>query len=241
MTRPSQAGTTRRGTMSRRRSLAFVPVAVGVLLAALGTVSVSAAPPTGTNANEVIHWNQVAAIHAHRDPGPPNGGAPPAFQINMGDRAGRRLRRSQRDRAKEAPRIRARGRDAGAKASVNAAVATAAYDVLSNLVSTAPERAPFPGRAGLLTDLATQRDTSLAAISQHAFKKQGIQVGHLAAKAMLDSRVGDGRFGPSQWVSSTGVGHWQPLSIRRRAADPRSDTVGGRREAVLPPKLIAVP
>ncbi len=42
-------------------------------------------------------------------------------------------------------------------------------------------------------------------------------MGHAAAKAMLDARVGDGRFGPSQWVPNSGVGHWQPLIIRERA------------------------
>ena len=83
--------------------------------------------------------------------------------------------------------------------------------MLSNLVSTAPERAPFPGRAGLLTTLATERDASLGAIANDAFKKQGIAIGHAAAKAMLDARVGDGRFGPSQWVPDTGLGNWQPL------------------------------
>ena len=39
-------------------------------------------------------------------------------------------------------------RRAGAKASIDAAVATAAYDVLSELVSTAPERAAIPGSRG---------------------------------------------------------------------------------------------
>jgi hypothetical protein len=28
---------------------------------------------------------------------------------------------------------------------------------------------------------------------------------------MLDARVGDGRFGPSQWVPNTAPGHWSPL------------------------------
>ena len=69
--------------MSRRRSVAFIPVAVGALLAGLGAFSVSAAPPTGTDASEVTHWNQVAANTLVAFPGP-NGGAPPAFQINMG-------------------------------------------------------------------------------------------------------------------------------------------------------------
>jgi hypothetical protein len=52
---------------------------------------------------------------------------------------------------------------------------------------------------------------SLDAIDDNAFKMQGIAIGHAAAEAMLDSRVGDGRFGPSQWDQSSGVGRWQPL------------------------------
>ena len=69
--------------MLRRRSVAFIPVAVGALLGGLGVFSVSAAPPTGTDASEVSHWNQVAANTLIAFPGP-DGGAPPAFQINMG-------------------------------------------------------------------------------------------------------------------------------------------------------------
>ena len=100
---------------------------------------------------------------------------------------------------------------AGAKASVDAAVATAAYDVLSSLVSSAPERAPFPGRAGLLSTLSSNYAASLAAIGNTAFKRQGIAIGHAAAKAMLDDRADDGRFGPSQWVPDSAPGHWSPL------------------------------
>jgi hypothetical protein len=100
---------------------------------------------------------------------------------------------------------------AGAKASIDAAVATAAYDVLSELVSTAPERAPFPGRAGLLSTLSSEYGASLDAIDDNAFKMQGIKVGHSAAEAMLDAREGDGRFGSSQWMPDSRAGHWQPL------------------------------
>ena len=102
---------------------------------------------------------------------------------------------------------------AGAKASIDAAVATAAYDVLSELVTNTPAVVAFPGRAGLLTTLSTEYATSLDAIDDNAFKMQGIEIGHAAAKAMLDSRVGDGRFGPSQWDQSSGVGRWQPLIV----------------------------
>ncbi len=209
MTRPIQAEAMRTRRMSRRRSIAFTPVAVGALLAALGTVSVSAAPPTGTNANEVLHWNQVAASTLAAFP-PPNGGAAPALQINLGIVQGAVYDAVNAIGPKKHREYVLEDR-AGAKASVNAAIATAAYDVLNNLVSTAPERAPFPGRAGLLANLVTQRNASLGAITNNAFKKQGIQIGHLAASAMLASRVGDGRFGPSQWDQSTGLGRWQPL------------------------------
>ena len=202
-------GTSRKITISRRRSLAFVPVAVGVLLGGLGVFSVSAAPPVGTDASEVTHWNQVAATTLIAFP-PPDGGSPVAFQINMGMVQGAVYDAVNAIGPKQHRSYLLDGR-AGARASIDAAAATAAYDVLSNLVTTAPERAPFPGRAGLLTSLNTQYAASLDAIADNAFKMQGVKVGHLAAKAMLDARVGDGRFGPSQWDQSSGVGRWQPL------------------------------
>ena len=42
--------------------------------------------------------------------------------------------------------------------------------MLSRLVSTAPERAPFPGRAGLLTTLSSEYEASLDAIDDDAFR-----------------------------------------------------------------------
>jgi hypothetical protein len=207
MTQPG--GTTRPRTMSRRRSVVFIPVAVGALLGSLGAVSVSAAPPVGTDASEVIHWNQVAATTLSAFPGP-NGGAPPAFQINIGMVQGAVYDAVNAIGPKQ-HRSYLLNKRASAKASIDAAVATAAYDVLSNLVSTAPERAPFTGRAGLLAALSSERTASLGAINNGASKRQGIKIGHAAAKAMLDARVGDGRFGPSQWDGSTGLGKWVPL------------------------------
>jgi hypothetical protein len=195
--------------MSRKRSIAFIPVAVGALLGGLGVFSVSAAPPTGTDASEVTHWNQVAATTLAAFPGP-NGGAPPASQVNMGMVQGAVYDAVNAIGPKHYRSYLLEQR-ASAMASIDAAVATAAYDVLSELVSTAPERAPFPGRAGLLSTLASAYAASLDDIDDDAFKMQGIAVGHAAAEAMLDSRVGDGRFGPSQWDQSTGVGRWQPL------------------------------
>ena len=195
--------------MVRSRSVAVITVAVGALLGALGVSSASGAPPVGTDASEVTHWNQVATSTLGAIPGP-DGGAPPAFSINMGMVQGAVYDAVNAIGPKQ-HRPYLLDRRTGARASIDAAVATAAYDVLSALVSTAPERAPFPGRAGLLTTLSTTYAASLGAVADGSFEKQGVAVGHAAAAAMLAAREGDGRFGPSAWVPNSAPGHWQPL------------------------------
>ena len=194
--------------MSRKRFVACITVVVGALLGALGVFTASAAPPVGTDGSEVSHWNRLAATTLSALPGP-NGGAPPAFQINIGMVQGAVYDAVNAIGPKQ-HRPYLLKRRAGAKASIDAAVATAAYEVLTEIVSTAPERAAFPGRAGLLNTLASEYAASLDAIDANSFKAQGIAVGHKAAEAMLDAREGDGRFGPSQWASNSAAGHWQP-------------------------------
>ena len=153
---------------------AALVLVVGALLGAFGMSPASAAPPR-TDASEVTHWNQVAATTLAAVPGP-NGGAPPAFQINMGMVQGAVYDAVNAIGPKQ-HRPYLLNRRTGAKASIDAAVATAAYDVLSELVSTAPERAPFPGRAALLSTLSSEYAASLDAIDDDSFKKQGIAVG----------------------------------------------------------------
>jgi hypothetical protein len=194
--------------MAHKRIIGLAAVAV-VALTGLGAFGASAAPPTGTDASEVIHWNQLAATTLGAIPGP-NGGAPPAFQINMGMVQGAVYDAVNAIGPKE-HRPYLLQRRAGARTSIDAAVATAAYDVLSHLVSTAPEIAPFPGRAGLLSTLSSEYAASLAAVDDGSFENKGIKIGHAAAAAMIEARVNDGRFGPSQWVPNPAPGHWQPL------------------------------
>jgi hypothetical protein len=169
-------------------------------------LSVSAAPPPRTDASEVTHWNQVAATTLSSFQAPA-GGAAPAFQINMGMVQGAVYDAVNAIGPKQ-HRSYLLERRTGARASVDAAVATAAYDVLANLISTSPG---LSDPAGRLATLTSQYNASLAAIRDNRFKVQGITIGHAAAKAMLDSRVGDGRFAPSTWVSNPDKGHWQPL------------------------------
>jgi hypothetical protein len=102
-------------------------------------------------------------------------------------------------------------------ASKEAAVATAAYMVLSNIVQTVPENIVFD-RATLLERLTTEYNNSLNGIPPGPLKDAGIAAGNAAADAMIAARHGedfcpcaDGRFGPSPWVPNYEPGHWRPL------------------------------
>ena len=157
--------------MVRSRSVAVVTVAVGALLGAVGVSSATAAPPTATDASEVTYWNQVATTTLGALPGP-DGGAPPAFSINMGMVQGAVYDAVNAIGPKQ-HRPYLLDRRTGAKASVDAAVATAAYDVISELVATAPERVPFPGRAGLLSTLYAAYAASLDAVDDNCVQVPG--------------------------------------------------------------------
>ena len=195
--------------MARKRRVMVITVAVGALFGAFGVSSTSAAPAVA-DASAVTRWNELATSTFRVVPGP-DGGAPPAFSISMGMVQGAVYDAVNAIGPKRHRPYLLQTRT-GAKASVDAAVATAAYDVLSTLIATAPERAPFPARAGLLSTLSTAYAASMDPIEEGPFKRQGTDVGHAAAKAMLDAREGDGRFGASPWVSNPAPGHWQPLA-----------------------------
>jgi len=82
--------------------------------------------------------------------------------------------------------------------SMDAAVATAAYQVLVSL---------FPSQQARLQ---TQYDQALAAIPDGPSKQGGISVGSQTAAAMIAARQNDGAFGPQTWVVGTQPGQWRP-------------------------------
>jgi hypothetical protein len=82
--------------------------------------------------------------------------------------------------------------------SANAAVATAAFRVLTAL---------FPAQQARLR---TQYDESLAAIPDSTAKRRGITVGAQAAAAMIAARQDDGAFGDQTWTVGTQPGQWRP-------------------------------
>ena len=120
-------------------------------IAALTAVALAA--PAAAQANEVTNWNRIATNTLVAFPGPA-GGAPPALQINMAMTQGAVYDAVNAIERRHRPYLlRTRFHP---KASKDAAVATAAYRVLSNIVSTVPESIPFPNRASLLGSLATE-------------------------------------------------------------------------------------
>jgi hypothetical protein len=191
------------------------------------------AAPAAAQANEVTHWNRIAMNTLVAFPGPA-GGAPPALQIHMGMTQGAVYDAVNATEPKHY-RPYLLNRRVGANASKEAAAATAAYRVLSSIVSGVPVTIPFPNRASLLTMLAAERDASLLAVPESPFKRQGIVAGNAAADAMIAARQNDGRYGASQWHPDTRVGHWWPLLdpvTMLPALDP-TPWVGGVRPFLL--------
>jgi hypothetical protein len=186
---------------SSRVSLAAVVVLVGLL-------SANPAPARAVPGNAATDWNLIAVTTLIGLPGPA-GGAPPGAQIHMGMVQGAVYDAVNATEPKH-HRPYLLNRRFAETASQEAAVATAAYAVLSNIVSTVPAITDA-ARASLLSSLSTQYNDYLAAIPSSPFKNQGIAAGMAAADAMIAARQNDGRFGPSQWVPNSAVGHWQPL------------------------------
>jgi hypothetical protein len=175
-------------------------------IAALTAVALAA--PAVAQATEVTNWNRIATNTLVTFPGPA-GGAPPALQIDMAMTQGAVYDAVNAIERRHRPYLlRTRFHP---KASRDAAAATAAYRVLSNIVATVPETILFPNRASLLGSLATEYTTSLAAMPDTRWRSRGIAAGNAAAEAMIAAREGDGRFGPSPWVPNFDPGHWQPL------------------------------
>lgn len=216
--------------MARRRSVWFIAVAVGAFVGALGVLSASAAPPAEADATAVTQWNLIAVSTITGIPGPglpgPAGGAPTASQINMGMVQGAVYDAVNAITPKH-HRPYLLKRRFGNTASDEAAVATAAYLVLKNIVETVPQSITFPNRETLLATLASQYQAATNAIPDSPFKNQGIAAGTAAAQAMIDARQGDGRFGPSQWVLNPNPGHWDPVAPNGTTAQDPTPWAGG--------------
>ena len=211
--------------MARRRSVCLATVAVGALIGALGVIGASAAPPAAADASAVTHWNLIAVNTLAGLP-QPAGGAAPSSQVNMGmvqgavyDAVNAITPKHYRPYLLE--------RRFGNTASDEAAVATAAYLVLKDIVETVPQSISFPTRDAVLASLETQYNASTNAIADSPFKDMGVAAGTAAAQAMIDARQDDGRFGPSQWVPNSTAGHWDPVAPNGATVQDPTPWVGG--------------
>jgi hypothetical protein len=196
--------------MRRKRSISL---AVVFTLGAVAAVIVPSAP-AAAQVNEVTNWNRIAATTLVAFP-PLAGGAPPALAISMGMVQGAVYDAVNAiDPTHEPYLLRT---TFPPTASKEAAVATAAFTVLSEIIDAVPDTVSFPPFAvpqpdpSLQASISSSYAASLAAIPDGQPKTDGIAAGTAAANAMIAARQGDGRFGPSQWDQSTGPGHWQPL------------------------------
>jgi hypothetical protein len=171
--------------------------------------AVALAVPAAAQANDVTHWNRIAMSTLAAVP-PPAGGAPSALSINMGMTQGAVYDAVNAITPKHY-RPYLLTRRFGATASGKAAVATAAYRVLTSALADVPSTIPFPNTAALQQALDVEYAAAVGPIPASPFKRMGIQAGNAAADAMIAARENDGRFGPSMWVPLVGPGYWQPL------------------------------
>ena len=131
---------------------------------------------------------------------------------------------------------------ASPSASVDAAVATAAHDVLVGLVTDPP----LP--EAVVTRLDGLYEEALAAIPDGADKTDGIAAGAAAAAAMLAARADDGRYVPFSHPVGDQPGEWRPAppdevrtrtpgwptSSRSRSTARRSSARRGRTRSTAP-------
>ena len=133
--------------MARKWSIWFVAAALVAVLAGLGVIGASAAPPATADATAVTQWNIIAISDDRRDSRTRASGArwrgTAGISNQHGNGPGGRLRRGQRDHA-EAPSAVPSEEAVRNTASDEAAVATAAYLVLKNIVETVPQSITFP-------------------------------------------------------------------------------------------------
>src|SRR5919201_7069871 len=145
-------------------------IAAVAVLAALGGLATPARGDPGGNA--VTDWNAIATNTLVAFPAPA-GGAPSALQLNMAMTQGA-VYDAVNAIVPKHHRPYLLKRRFSSRASKEAAVATAAYRVLSQIVSTVPAEIAFPNRATVLESPDAHYAASLAAIPDTPFKAQGI-------------------------------------------------------------------
>ena len=197
-------------TRARRRSPARM---LGLLLAILVLLSsglVVGAPATARHGtSDVVRaWNShafAALTNAPTAPVPGAGQTPPVSQLHLA-----MVQLAVHDAVNSIVGTHesylAGFPEFPATASLDAAVATAAHDVLAGLGI-----APVPALPQVVLDrLTTLYAETLALIPDGSSKDDGIAAGAAAAAAILAARTGDGRYVPYTHAVGTDPGEWRP-------------------------------
>jgi hypothetical protein len=184
----------------------IVWLAVAMLLAIAGLFP-PAARGAHTTVNTAIEWNEIASTAITGPAAQGNAAQPPHVAVlSLAMVQGAVFDAVNAIEGGYQPYLVAPEADEGA--SVDAAVATAAFCVLvgSNVDPTDPCELPglFPGQ---FATLKAKYDTSLAHVTDG--KIGGVEVGVAAATAMLTERQDDGRFGTFRFIPGTEPGDWR--------------------------------
>ena len=181
-----------------RRRRAQVILAVAALLAVAAP-----APAMGAPTSTVRDWNAAAVAALANAPNAPVPGAgqpPPVSILHLAMVQGAVYDAAVAINGGYQPYLT--GLSSSRGASLDAAVATAAHDVLVGLSPALPE--PVRTRLdGLYAE-------TLASVADGTAKADGIAVGAAAAGSMLAARADDGRFGSFRFTVGTEPGQWRP-------------------------------
>ncbi len=181
----------------------------------VASVVVALGAPSAAGADAVLNWN-VISTNAILAPGPTAHGSTISGAMVQGavyDAV------NAIDRSHQAYLLDVRKVGAQPWASKDAAVATAAYRVLADLL---------PAQQPALEDLW---EAALGPQPYDAITQDGIDAGEAAAAAMLDARENDGRNAPFTFVIGSEPGDWRPSPPT--ALDPAA-WVGNVRPFVIP-------
>jgi hypothetical protein len=198
----------RRLDMARRRGVIAAVAAAVVATAAspLGAAATSVPEPAPA-ASSVSDWNQhaVTVLMTPADaPEPGAGQSPPVTMLHLAMVQGAiydAVNAIEGGYQPFLPGLPA----ASPSASVDAAVAAAAHDVLVGL-GTDP-----PMAEAVVTRIDGLYEEALAAIPEGADKTDGIAIGAAAAEAMLAARADDGRYVPFSHPVGDQPGEWRPV------------------------------
>jgi hypothetical protein len=193
----------------KQRALILAAVVVACVVPMFGAQQTAAEQPPEPNSGVVRTWNAIASdaiFNATNAAVPGAGQTPPVgtthmamVQIAVYDAVNSILGGHQPYLHGLPP--------AAPGASVDAAVATAAHDVLVGLGI-----APVPSLPGpVITRINLLYGDALLAIPDGPAEEGGIAAGAAAAAAMLAERTGDGRFVPDPFTTGTAPGEWQTI------------------------------